>query len=122
VNLVTITEDNGHYKVTANTVYIGDIYMEVDGGWVFGPGTRGGFWPARLLREIVAKLDELNHPWPPDEAPTTCTWTRWNGVTAICGCLDAYWHWSAQHNHCPFCGKPIVLVDQARPQGPCEPA
>lgn len=47
----------------SNGIFMGELYMEVDGFYVYEPVLRGGFWEAYVLREIADKLDELNKPW-----------------------------------------------------------
>ena len=43
-----------------NNTYIGDIYMEVDGRYVFSPREGMGFWNSIILREIADNVDTLN--------------------------------------------------------------
>jgi len=44
-------------------VYLGFVYQEVDGFYVFDPKREGGVWQAHELREIADILNELNKPW-----------------------------------------------------------
>lgn len=49
--------------VYTNGVEIGEIYVEVDGFYVFVPNiTRGGFWTEHLLKTLANLLKELNQP------------------------------------------------------------
>lgn len=50
------------YKVYyENGVYLGDIYMEIDGDFVFWPDyQKKGFWAWPVLEEITNKLKDLN--------------------------------------------------------------
>lgn len=51
----------GSYKVNfENGVYMGEIYCEVDGTWVFGPKLRGGYWEGWVMVEIARELERLN--------------------------------------------------------------
>ena len=40
--------------------YLGDLVCGDDGEWQFGPGQGRGYWPAWLVRAIVAELEKLN--------------------------------------------------------------
>lgn len=53
------------YKVQVhNNPDGGEIYREVDGYFVYAPPpSRGGYWPAYLMKAIADKLDELNEEW-----------------------------------------------------------
>lgn len=42
--------------------WLAGIYQEVDGFYYYDPPTSGSY-AAHTLREIAAKLDELNKPW-----------------------------------------------------------
>lgn len=51
-------------QFASNGVALGEIYMEVDGYYVFEPGRdSNGFWEAYVLRAIADKLDEMNKAW-----------------------------------------------------------
>lgn len=41
----------------------GDIYIEIDGFYVFSPHTGSGAFTASNLRDVADYLDELNEPW-----------------------------------------------------------
>lgn len=43
--------------------YIGYLYMEVDGYYVYQPVNVNGCWSAYEMRIIADKLDELNKDW-----------------------------------------------------------
>lgn len=61
-----IKQEHDDYKVytTSQNVYIGDVYKEVDGYYVFWPHReRFGFWSAEYMIEIGNKLNELNKEW-----------------------------------------------------------
>lgn len=45
-----------------NGVFLGEIFPEVDGFYVFYPDLKGGFWEAYVLRAIADYMDELNVP------------------------------------------------------------
>ena len=48
----------------SNGVHIGDVYMEVDGYYVFTFAQgRVGSWESFPLREIADLLDKLNQKW-----------------------------------------------------------
>ena len=42
--------------------YVGDIYLEVEGFYVFSPLTRG-YYESHDLRKVADKLEELNKEW-----------------------------------------------------------
>lgn len=44
-----------------NGINLGHIHAEVDGFHYFHPLNRAGYWPAVVLRQIAAKIDELDH-------------------------------------------------------------
>lgn len=47
-----------------NGAYIGEVYVEVDGYWVWvAPEPSTGCWSSGVLKEIAEFLDELNGPW-----------------------------------------------------------
>lgn len=47
-----------------NGVYIGKVYVEVDGYWVWvAPNPSTGCWSSGELKMIAEFLDELNEPW-----------------------------------------------------------
>ena len=52
------------YAVKVGGMPMGELYMEVDGCYVFDPITgRSGYWPAWMMQSIVDKLTELNAEW-----------------------------------------------------------
>ena len=52
-----------HYQVYYDGAFLGEIYAEVDGFFVFSPElTNGGYWTAEVLRRIACELDDLNKP------------------------------------------------------------
>ena len=55
----TITYDVVH----ENRVKFGELYMEVDGYYVWDNLGRHGFLPSHAMRSIADKLDELNKEW-----------------------------------------------------------
>ena len=58
--------DTKYQGVFDNGVILGDIYMEVDGFFVFWPNedvNKKGYWESWVFREIADKLDEMNKPW-----------------------------------------------------------
>lgn len=53
--------DNGILQIHySNGKYIGDLYQEVHGEYVYSACTTGGYWPAWAMRILADKLDELN--------------------------------------------------------------
>ena len=46
-----------------NGICMGEIYMEVDGYYVFEPALNGGFWDGWVLAEIAETLEEMNAPY-----------------------------------------------------------
>jgi hypothetical protein len=59
------SSDYGYQVYYQNGVFLGDIFIKEDGFYDFWPEhpSRGGCWPAYVLRAIADKLDELNKPW-----------------------------------------------------------
>jgi|688.fasta_scaffold303372_4 hypothetical protein len=53
------TESESNHDVFFNNRYLGYIYVEVDGFWVFNP-YGDGYWSEFTLRMIADKLEELN--------------------------------------------------------------
>lgn len=64
-------DDGGFFACTKHGTWVGELYVEVDGYYVFAParGNKGGYWPQWMLEDIVAKLKEVNRKW--DEGVTT---------------------------------------------------
>lgn len=55
--------DSLHVNFGVN-VWLGEIYQEVDGFYVFWPNhDRAGYWSQWMLRAISDKLAELNKAW-----------------------------------------------------------
>lgn len=54
-------------RLMMNNVYVGDVYKEVDGYYVFEPARNtkffSGSWKSHNLREIADFLDNLNAEW-----------------------------------------------------------
>ena len=46
-----------------NGVYMGEIYREVAGYYVFEPAPNRGFWDGWVLAEIAETLKEMNAPY-----------------------------------------------------------
>lgn len=46
-----------------NGAFLGNVYREVDGYYVFWPKNQGGFWESHHMRLIADFLDELNKAW-----------------------------------------------------------
>lgn len=46
-----------------NGVKVGELYMEVDGYFVYWPSENKGFIEAWFLHAIADKLDEMNAEW-----------------------------------------------------------
>jgi hypothetical protein len=46
--------------------YLGEIYMESHGSFVWVPNDRGGYLDSEFLRFVADKLDELNKPFDSD--------------------------------------------------------
>lgn len=42
---------------------VGEVYVEVDGYWVWAPPVGGGFWESPHLRMVADYLDEANREW-----------------------------------------------------------
>lgn len=61
----TSTGSNPLYAVSyeSNQKYIGEIYQEVDGMFIFHPCLTGGVWSAEMLEAIATRLKELNAPY-----------------------------------------------------------
>lgn len=56
--------ETGTYDVIyVNGVNLGELYVEIDGYYVYWPSPRNGFWESHAMREIADKLDELNADW-----------------------------------------------------------
>ena len=74
-------QENGEFKVYYdNGVYMGDISRAHDFNYNFWPDhpSKGGFWPAHCLQDIVNELNKLNKPledefnqWCEDNPPGT---------------------------------------------------
>lgn len=62
INRLTYDEDTGNVYYS-NGKLIGEIYMEVDGYYVYVFPSSAGCWEAAVLREIADLLDYLNAPW-----------------------------------------------------------
>lgn len=43
-----------------NNKYIGELYKEVDGFFVYEPTSGGGYWTEHVMRDIADKLEYLN--------------------------------------------------------------
>ncbi len=54
---------NGSKVVKCNGKVIGEYYIEIDGRWVFEPGTKGGYWDEHILIKVLYELRVLNAAW-----------------------------------------------------------
>jgi hypothetical protein len=62
ISVVSI--DGKEVLVYRNGIRVGEIYIEVDGYYVFEPDPlRNGFWTAEILHEITDILDHKNEDW-----------------------------------------------------------
>lgn len=55
-------------KNTINVMYnsgtfLGQLYIEVDGFWVFEPSPKVNCWSGQVLKMLYEKLQELNKEW-----------------------------------------------------------
>lgn len=64
MNSIVILKQNEHeYKVyfKDNNKFLGEIYQEIDGCFVWHPIGSYGCWAAYVLRDIANTLDDLNN-------------------------------------------------------------
>jgi len=62
--MITIKEVETHKELWfEDRVYLGKLYQEVDGFYVFNPKREGGVWSEHTLFEIAGILKTLNKPW-----------------------------------------------------------
>ena len=62
LNYVTKNENQIAVMYGTNS-YIGDLYREVDGYWVFAPETKGGYWSQEVMLALGNKLADMNKAW-----------------------------------------------------------
>lgn len=60
MNSLNFTPIGSAYKVSIGKLDIGDLVKEVDGDYYFFPVQNDGCWSSWVMKEIAAKLDELN--------------------------------------------------------------
>jgi hypothetical protein len=54
----------GSYEVTnINKIHLGEFYREIDGFFVFIPGSEYGFYSEQYLQALLFELQQLNAPW-----------------------------------------------------------
>jgi len=52
------------YKITnINKIHLGEFYQEVDGFFVFIPGSEYGCYTEQFLESLLFELHQLNDPW-----------------------------------------------------------
>lgn len=49
-------------SIRVNGGYLGELYQEVDGYWVWAPVLRGGYLDGTVLRQLADQMDKLNQP------------------------------------------------------------
>lgn len=63
-NKIRVEEVGIQKQLMFNDVYLGFVYQEVDGFYVFKANMRNnGYWSEHSLREIAEVLTELNKEW-----------------------------------------------------------
>lgn len=53
-----------HVQVWVNSTKLGELAIDRGGFWQFWPDvTKGGYWPAWVLRQIADWIDQKNEAW-----------------------------------------------------------
>ena len=61
--MLTFKPTTSGYIVEYNAEYLGELARDASGYFVFWPEMRAGYWGEYVLRDIAAKMNELNAEW-----------------------------------------------------------
>jgi hypothetical protein len=64
-------------EVFINKVYCGNLEMKDDGFYDWYPNLRPGYIPSWVLKDIAAKLDDLNADWEKEIEKINTTANEW---------------------------------------------